>query len=90
MKYTIAATTALLLSAGIAGAEGAASTTPNTLTTTVASKSFDGSHPLIPKGYRLAWTDDRLNPYRGVGTPRGEAAMRLIWTDDVPRRLVAQ
>jgi hypothetical protein len=43
----------------------------------------------IPKGYERAWKDDRLNPLRGVGTARGEAQMNLVWTQTVPRRLVA-
>jgi cell division septation protein DedD len=42
----------------------------------------------IPEGYRPAWRDDRLNPYRGQGTAAGEAQMRQIWTDTVPRQLV--
>lgn len=43
----------------------------------------------LPKGYRPVWTDDRLNPHRGKGTPEGEASMRRIWSDSVPMRLVA-
>lgn len=42
-----------------------------------------------PPGYRFAWDDDRLNPYRGLGTAQGEQQMRMVWTDTVPRRLVA-
>lgn len=42
----------------------------------------------VPKGYQLAWKDDRLNPNRGVGTAQGEAQMNLIWTQEVPRRLI--
>lgn len=42
----------------------------------------------IPKGYKAAWTDDRLNPMRGIGTQRGAAQMALVWTDEVPRRLI--
>ncbi|RMH46011.1 MAG: hypothetical protein D6688_05465, partial [Alphaproteobacteria bacterium] len=33
-----------------------------------------------PRGFRLAWTDGRLNPLRAVGTPAGEAAMLRVWT----------
>lgn len=42
-----------------------------------------------PPGYDFAWDDGRLNPYRGLGTAQGEAQMRMVWTDTVPRRLVA-
>jgi cell division protein FtsN len=42
----------------------------------------------VPAGYRAAWSDDRLNPRRAQGTPAGEAAMNLIWTTTVPKRLV--
>ncbi|MGB8811676.1 MAG: SPOR domain-containing protein [Paracoccaceae bacterium] len=43
----------------------------------------------VPKGYKLAWTDDRLNPNRGVGTVAGQAAQDQIWTQEVPAVLVA-
>jgi len=43
-----------------------------------------------PAGYRAAFTDDRLNPYRGLQTRRGFEQMRLVWTAGVPRRLVDQ
>ncbi|MEX3014665.1 hypothetical protein [Gymnodinialimonas hymeniacidonis] len=42
-----------------------------------------------PPGYEFAWDDGRLNPYRGLGTAEGEQQMRMVWTDTVPRRLVA-
>jgi hypothetical protein len=44
--------------------------------------------PGPPPGYRNVWTDGRLNPYRGIRTVEGEAQMRMVWTDTVPRRLV--
>ncbi|MFW5654976.1 MAG: hypothetical protein ACOCYW_04935 [Roseicyclus sp.] len=44
--------------------------------------------PSVPPGYRLGWRDGRLNPYRGIRTETGEAEMRMIWTDTVPRRAV--
>ncbi len=41
----------------------------------------------VPEGYRLAWSDDRLNPYRGLGTERGQRQMETVWTNTVPRQL---
>jgi hypothetical protein len=42
----------------------------------------------IPQGYRPVWEDDRLNPRRAQGTIAGKAAMDLVWTQTVPRRLI--
>lgn len=42
----------------------------------------------VPEGYVPAFTDGRLNPHRAEGTFEGMAAMELIWTRTVPRRLV--
>ena len=55
---------------------------------TAAQQPAAGALPPIPKGYRAAWTDGRLNPYRGHGTAEGDAAMNLVWTRTVPRQLV--
>lgn len=41
----------------------------------------------VPEGYRLAWSDDRLNPYRGLGTEQGQRQMETVWTNTVPRQL---
>ncbi|WP_438991654.1 SPOR domain-containing protein [Lentibacter sp.] len=41
----------------------------------------------IPKGYRKAWDDDRLNPNRGQMTVEGIRQSDLIWTRTIPRRL---
>ncbi len=46
-----------------------------------------GERPM-PEGYRPVWKDDRLNPNRGRGTAAGDAQMRTVWTDTVPRQLV--
>uniref|UniRef100_UPI00352640DE SPOR domain-containing protein n=1 Tax=Rhodosalinus sp. K401 TaxID=3239195 RepID=UPI00352640DE len=53
-------------------------------------QAADASHRRVrvPEGYKPAWQDDRLNPQRGERTAEGRAAMRLVWTDTVPRRLV--
>ena len=42
----------------------------------------------IPRGWRPVWEDDRLNPNRGPRTAAGDAAMRRLWTDDVPMQMV--
>jgi hypothetical protein len=59
--------------------------------TAVAAVSGNGQAyaPVIPRGYTLAWTDDRLNPLRGVGTAEGQMAQDQIWTREVPARLIA-
>ena len=40
-----------------------------------------------PKGYRPAWTDDRLNEKRAHQTLDGYYASGLAWTNTVPRKL---
>jgi hypothetical protein len=55
--------------------------------TTGVPRTFVLNRP--PPGYDYAWDDGRLNPYRGLGTAEGEQQMRMVWTDTVPRRLVA-
>ncbi|MBU0642552.1 MAG: SPOR domain-containing protein [Alphaproteobacteria bacterium] len=38
----------------------------------------------LPAGYTQAWTDGRLNPYRGPITARGDLQMAQIWTQTTP------
>lgn len=47
-----------------------------------------GPKPIVPQGYRAAWSDDRLSRMRGKQTLTGALATALVWTQDVPRRLV--
>lgn len=42
----------------------------------------------VPKGYKPAWDDGRLNPRRAEQNLAEIIATKLIWTDTVPRRLV--
>ena len=42
-----------------------------------------------PRGYKLAWKDDRLNPLRGIGTASGQAQQDQVWTRNIPAVLVA-
>jgi hypothetical protein len=41
-----------------------------------------------PAGYRAAWDDDRMNPYRGLAFAGGQRQMEQVWANTVPRRLV--
>ncbi len=44
----------------------------------------------VPKGYRPAWSDDRLNPWRAYQSVQGHADTQKVWTNTVPRKLVTQ
>lgn len=56
----------------------------------LADATFRTSDVPVPKGYKKAWEDDRLNPRRGQGTAQGQAAQDRIWTRETPARLVAE
>ncbi len=43
--------------------------------------------PRIPKGFRAAWSDGRLNRNRGPRTAEGDARMARVWTNTVPMHL---
>jgi len=44
----------------------------------------------VPPGYRLVdWGDGRLNLRRGIPAGQGEAQANQIWTNTVPRKLIA-
>lgn len=48
------------------------------------------SQTYVPKGYRPAWEDGRLNPYRGVQTVDGYYETQELYTNRLPRRLIVQ
>ncbi|PLL12608.1 hypothetical protein C0V75_11825 [Tabrizicola sp. TH137] len=63
---------------------------PAAIGTGVAGAQVAAPAVPVPKGYKLAWRDDRLNPLRGVGTAEGQAAQDLIWTRDIPAEPVEE
>ena len=50
--------------------------------------SIPGATITAPKGYKPAWRDGRLNPMRGLGTAGGQMQQDMVWTREVPARLV--
>ena len=43
----------------------------------------------IPAGYKPAWDDGRVNPHRGPQSSAGDASMNQVWTQSIPRQLIA-
>ncbi len=54
----------------------------------VASVQVTRTEPVLPVGYKSLLGDDMLASRRGFGTPEGRAAMDLLWTQTMPRRLI--
>lgn len=57
---------------------------------TAAGHVVPAEEMAVPKGYKRAWADDRLNPRRGLGTPEGQAQQDRVWTRAVPAQPVPQ
>lgn len=53
-----------------------------------ANRKIVESRLPLPRGYKKAWQDGRLNPLRGVGTTSGKAQMERVWSNTVPRYLI--
>ena len=51
-------------------------------------ESRDTTPIRIPEGYKPAWKDDRLNPYRALQTVEGYRQSQRVWSHSVPRRSV--
>lgn len=43
----------------------------------------------IPTGYKQAWDDGRINMQRGPRSSSGDASMNQVWTQTIPRQLIA-
>jgi len=56
---------------------------------TPLSIGIPNSGTVAPHGYEQAWDDGRLNPQRGPRSSAGDASMNQVWTQTVPRQLVA-
>jgi len=53
--------------------------------TVIAGQQIIAQRPAL-QTYEAAWADDRLNPYRGLGTATGWAQQAQVWTQKVPAK----
>jgi hypothetical protein len=53
--------------------------------TVIAGQQIIAQRP-APQTYEAAWDDDRLNPYRGLGTATGWSQQAQVWTQKVPAK----
>lgn len=76
----------------VAGTDQPVRVAPNTriVPRHVAVNRVNTTNVRTPNGYKKVWTDGRLNPKRAEQSLAGHAAMNLIWTSTVPRRLINQ
>ena len=83
---------AATVSRQVAAAQGPISVSPDRriVPRHVAVNRVNTTNVTVPEGYRTVWTDGRLNPKRAEQSLAGHAAMSLIWTSTVPRRLINQ
>ena len=71
-----------------AGVSGGTALSAQTDAEAAAKLERETQRITVPKGYKPAWTDGRLNVHRGAGTSQGEAQMLRTWTQSVPRKLI--
>ncbi|MDG2340739.1 MAG: SPOR domain-containing protein [Paracoccaceae bacterium] len=61
-------------------------TTSNTASLSINVPNNYGDSPF---GYKPAWDDGRINPQRGPQSSAGDASMNQVWTQTLPRQLLA-
>lgn len=72
---------------------GGSTTTNYTPTYTSSTPSLSigipNSNMGVPVGYKQAWDDGRINMQRGPRSSAGDASMNQVWTQTIPRQLIA-